>query len=184
MRVHMDGARLANAIVALGVEPAALTWRVGVDALSLGVTKCCGLDADVVVFFGDGAAQSYAETFEIVRKRGGHLLSKMWALSVQGIRALEDGLWLRCAEHANRMASRLAEGLSGIRSVELAEPVMTNELFVRVPPEVVVGMRRAGVRFHESGGSEGCEVRLVTSWATTPEEVDALCDLVRELTSG
>lgn len=110
LAVHMDGARFANAVVTTGAAPADLTWRAGVDVLSLGATKNGAMAAEAVVFFD----RERADRFQFRRKRSGHLFSKMRFLSAQLDAYLADGLWLANAGQANAMASRLAEGLSGL----------------------------------------------------------------------
>lgn len=168
LRVHMDGARLANAAARLGVRPADLTWRAGVDVLSLGLTKNGAMAAEAVVVFDRALADGLAER----RKRAGHLLSKMRFLSVQLVAMLEDDRWLRHAAHANAMADRLAAGLD----LRLVQPVEANELFVAMPQPVIDAMLAEGFAFHDwinPPGETGPVVRLVTSFATRIEEVDA-----------
>ena len=104
--LHMDGARFANALVSLGCSPAAMTWQAGVDILSFGATKNGALAAEAVVFF----KPELVRDFEFRRKRGGHLFSKMRFLSVQLQAYLENDLWRHNAQHANRLAKRLAAG--------------------------------------------------------------------------
>ena len=133
--LHVDGARFANALVALGCSPADLTWKAGVDALSLGATKNGVLAGEAVVLFEPGLA----ETFGYRRKRGGHLFSKMRFLSAQLEAYFTDDLWLRNARHANAMAGRLAEGMAGLSGVELSHPVATNQIFARLPEAMIAG---------------------------------------------
>ena len=169
LRVHMDGARLANAAARLGVRPADITWRAGVDVLSLGLTKTGAMAAEAVIVFDPALAEGLAER----RKRAGHLLSKMRFLSAQIVAMLEDGRWLRHAAYANAMADRLAAGL-GLR---LVQPVEANELFVAMPQSLIDALWREGFVFHDwinPPSEDGPVVRLVTSFATRAEEVDAL----------
>lgn len=176
LRVHMDGARLANATARLGVRPADLTWRAGVDVLSLGLTKNGAMAAEAVIVFDPALAEGLAER----RKRAGHLLSKMRFLSTQIGAMLEDGRWLRHAARANAMADRLAAGL-GLR---LVQPVEANELFVAMPQALIDALGREGFVFHDwinPPGENGPVVRLVTSFATRPEEVDAFVAAVARL---
>jgi threonine aldolase len=165
--VHMDGARFANALVRLGCTPADLTWKAGVDVLSLGATKNGALAAEAVVFF----RKELAEGFGYRRKRAGHLFSKMRFLSAQLDAYLADGLWLRLAHHANRMADRLADGLMMMEGADLHDPVEANEIFVSLPDPVIEGLMARGYRFYRWDGNT---VRLVTSYMTKAEEVDAL----------
>ena len=129
LKLHLDGARFANAVAGLGCSPADLTWRAGVDALSLGATKNGALAAEAVVFFD----RALAAAFGYRRKRAGHLFSKMRFLSAQLEAYLSDDLWLRNARHANRLADRLAQGLAGLPGARLVYPVQANEVFVALP---------------------------------------------------
>ncbi|MEE9480540.1 MAG: beta-eliminating lyase-related protein, partial [Kiloniellales bacterium] len=136
MGVHMDGARFANALVALGCSPAEATWKAGVDLLSFGATKNGALMADAIVVF----RPELAETLEYRRLRGGHLLSKLRFVSAQLEAYLADGLWLRLAAQANAMAKRLSEGLAEVPGVELLHPVEGNEIFCRLPADLAEGL--------------------------------------------
>ena len=120
--LHLDGARFANALVALGCSPAEATWKAGVDALSLGATKNGVLAGELVVLFDPGKAEELGYR----RKRGGHLFSKMRFLSAQLEAYLADDLWLRNARHANAMAAALAEGLAELPGAVLSHPVEAN----------------------------------------------------------
>ena len=166
--LQMDGARLANAIAALGVTPAEATWKAGVDVLSLGATKNGALAAEAVVFF----APDMAGDFEFRRKRGGHLFSKMRVLSAQLAAYLEDGLWLRLAAHANRMAGTLADGLSRFPGVTIGVPVQTNMIFLTMPEGMAASLRDSGCDFYSWGAADGIlSARLVASFSTTPDDV-------------
>ncbi len=173
---HLDGSRLANALAATGATPAEMTWQAGIDILSLGGTKngCMGVEA-VVIF--DSAK---AWEFELRRKRGGHLFSKHRFLSAQMAAYLEDGLWLRLAYHANRMAQRLAKGLASIPGAGLLHPADANILF----PEWATGTHdRAeakGAIYYRLPAKPNREAaRLVASWATTEADVDAMVTALR-----
>ena len=174
--LHVDGARFANALVALGCSAAEATWRAGVDVLSFGATKNGALAAEAIVVFDP----ALAETIGYRRKRAGHLFSKLRFLSAQLEAYLADDLWLRNARHANAMAARAAEGLARLanRGVTLVHPVEANELFVRLPEPVRAGLAADGFLFHGWGappaGPDGGVVRLVTSWCTDPADVAAL----------
>lgn len=174
MAVHMDGARFANAVAHLGCDPADITWRAGVDALSFGATKNGCMAAEAVVFFDPEKARD----FPFRRKRAGHLFSKSRFLSLQLDAYLEDGLWLRLASYANAQAARLAEGLSALPGVELAHPVEANEIFVTLPAPVAEGLEEAGFRFYRWPDGTA---RLVMSFATDPAHVDAFLDTARDL---
>ncbi len=168
--LHMDGARFANAVAALGCAPADITWRAGVDVLSFGATKNGALAAEAVIFFDPAMAEDFAYR----RKRGGHLLSKMRFLSAQLEAYLADGLWLRNARHANAMAARLAAGLADLPQARLRHPTEANEVFVELPDAAIRALLADGFRFYRWGGADALCVRLVTSFATTAGDVDAL----------
>jgi threonine aldolase len=166
LRFHMDGARFANALVALGCRPADLAWRAGVEALSFGATKNGALAAEAVVLFDKGLAQEFA----FRRKRGGHLFSKMRFLSAQLEAYLEGDLWLANARHANAMAKRLADGLERLPGARLEHRVEANEIFVRLPEPAIQGLEREGFLFYRWDGAQ--LLRLVTAWDTATEAVD------------
>lgn len=167
LRVHMDGARFANAVASLGCSPADITWRAGVDVLSFGATKNGALGAEAVVFFD----RELSADFGYRRKRAAHLFSKMRFLSAQLEAYLQDGLWLRLAGHANRMAMRLADGLSALPGAKLAHPVDGNEIFIALPEPVIAGLEAAGFGFYRWDGNI---VRLVTAWNSDEAAVEAL----------
>ncbi len=168
LRVHMDGARLANAVAALGVKPADLTWKRGVEVLSLGGVKNGLAVGELVVFFN----RKLADEFEYRCKQAGQLSSKMRFLAAPWVGLLESGAWRRNAAHANAAARRLAAGLRRVPGVRLAEPVEANEVFVHLPPAVRRRLARRGWGFHAFPGV-GAD-RLVCSWATTEAEIQAL----------
>jgi len=175
LAVHMDGARLANAIARLGVSPAAITWQAGVDALSFGATKNGAIGAEAALFFDPARAAGFA----FRRKRAGHLLSKMRFVSAQLEAYLEDGLWLRLAGHANAMAARLADGLAGIAGVSIAHPVGANMVFATLPETTIRGLEDDGFAFYRWPTRHDRLVRLVTAFDTTPAAVDALVAAAR-----
>ena len=175
--VHLDGARFCNAVAATGASPAALSWRAGVDVLSFGGTKNGLLGVEAVVIFNPNLAESF--TFR--RKRGGHLLSKGRFLAAQMLAMLEEDRWLSWASHANAMAARLAQGLAA-RGVRLAYPVQANILFPQWDAGLSSHLRAHGAQFYDMPAPEGMEgARLVTSWSTTPAEVDAFLNLFKGL---
>lgn len=173
--LHMDGARFANAVARTGASPAELTWKAGVDLMCFGATKNGAFAAEAILAFRPGLER----TLGFVRKRGGHLLSKMRFVSAQLVGYLENEVWLANARHANAMADRLARGLSVTPGARLVHPVEANEVFMRLPPETAARMRRAGALFHPwvLGGPD-CW-RLVTAWNTAPEAVDAVIEAAR-----
>lgn len=166
LSVHMDGARFANAIAHLNCAPADVTWRVGVDVLSFGATKNGAIAAEAVVFFNHDLVGS----FEYRRKRAGHLFSKMRFLSAQLQAYLTNDLWLSNATHANRMATKLADGLARLPDVQLLHPVDANELFVNLPETAIAGLLADGFQFYRWDGNT--VIRLVTAFDTAEAEVD------------
>ena len=178
LRVHMDGARFANALVHLGCSPAEASWRRGIDVLSFGATKNGALAAEAVVLFDPAQAAE----LELRRKRSGHLWSKMRFLSVQLNAYLADDLWLRHARHANSMAARLAAGLTPLPGVQLLQPVEANELFVALPAAVAARLREQGYEFYDwpaAPGIGGAVVRLVTSYDMQAADVDGFVAAAR-----
>ena len=171
LKVHMDGARFANALAHLGCSPAEATWKQGVDVLSLGATKNGALAAEAVVLFDPRLKDELA----FRRKRAGHLWSKMRFLSAQLLAYLEDDFWLRKARHANGLATRLAAGLEAVGG-RLVAPVEANELFVVLPRTVIAGLRADGYDFYDwpaPRGESGAVIRLVTAWDMRAEDAEA-----------
>ena len=167
---HLDGARFANALVTSNATPAEMTWRAGVDVLSLGGTKNGCLGVEAVVLFDPAKAWE----LELRRKRGGHLFSKNRFLSAQIEAYLTDGLWLRLAAHANAMGQRLAAGLAGKPGVAQAHPVQANMQFPDWPEGHHARLEAAGAAYYRFPAASGREAaRLVTSWSTTEADVDA-----------
>jgi len=175
MKVHMDGARFANALVGLGCTPAEMTWRSGVDVLSFGATKNGALAAEAVIFF----KKEDARDFEYRRKKSGHLLSKMRFVSAQLEAYLANDHWLSNARRANGLAQRLAQGLAAAKSVEIAHPVQANAVFARMPAALAGKLREAGAKFYPWGVPEDGRVlaRLMVSFATPESAVAKLIDL-------
>ena len=118
MSVHMDGARFANALVSLNVGPAEMTWKSGVDVLTLGGTKNGCLAAEAIIFF----KPEMVDSFPFLHKRSGQLLSKMRFISSQMNAYVSDDVWIKNAKHANAMAKILSEGLNHFSNIELAYP--------------------------------------------------------------
>jgi threonine aldolase len=165
---HLDGARFANALVATGASPADMTWRAGIDVLSLGGTKNGCLGVEAVVLFDPAKAWE----LELRRKRAGNLFSKHRFLSAQMEAYLTDGLWLRLAEAANAMGQRLADGLRA-KGVMVPE-APANMLFPEWAPGTHDRLEAAGAAFSRIPTPAGIErARLVTSWSTTKADVDA-----------
>jgi threonine aldolase len=172
LRLHMDGARFANAVAHLAVHPADITWRAGVDVLSFGATKNGSLAADAVVFFDPGMAAD----FELRRKRAGHLISKHRYLAVQLLAYLRDDLWLRNARRSNALAALIAAA-AGPR---VSYPVESNAVFMRLATAEASRLRAAGFEFHDWGPSGGAEFRFVVSWDQAQSDVDALVAALAE----
>ncbi|MGL4241531.1 MAG: threonine aldolase family protein, partial [Beijerinckiaceae bacterium] len=178
--VHLDGARFSNALVGQNASPADLTWKSGVDVLTLGATKNGALAAEAVIFFD----RALAETASYRRMRGGHLLSKGRLISGQFAGWLKDGHWLELARMANANAQRLADGLRRNGGVRLAWPVDGNEVFAVMPETLEQALLKAGFRFYrwraesmkpaEKPGKGEVLCRLVCSYRTSPADVDAL----------
>lgn len=177
--LYMDGARFANAVVATGASPAALTWQAGVQALSFGATKNGCLNAEALVVFDP----TLAERLAFARKRSGHLVSKNWTLSAQLHAYLTDGLWHDNARHANRAAADLAAGLEGLPGVRLLGPVQANEIFIRLPETLRTAWRAAGIDGYDWPPLGPGAVRLVTAWCSDPALVDRALTLARETLS-
>ena len=185
--VHMDGARFGNALVSAKATPADMTWRAGVDILTLGATKNGALACEAVVFFDAARAANFA----FQRKRGGQTLSKGRFLGAQMEAYLADGLWLRLAERANALARRLARDLAASEGVRLAWPTDANEVFVVAPKAMIERWRAAGASFHEwSTRAIAPEraprkgetlVRLVTSFETASSEIDRLLSICADV---
>ncbi|MBL9071805.1 MAG: low specificity L-threonine aldolase [Sphingopyxis sp.] len=153
MKLHMDGARFANAVAFLDCAPADVTWRAGVDALSFGFTKNGAMMAEALVFFGGSGGAGVRE----LKKRGGHLLSKGRFVAAQIRAMLKDDLWLANARAANAGAAAVAAACGD----RLMYPVEANELFVRISAEEAADLRAKGFDFYDWGDGAA---RLVVSW--------------------
>ena len=177
LRVHMDGARFCNAAASLGVAPADITWRAGIDVLCFGGTKMGLPVGEAVVFFD----RKLSEDFAWRCKQAGQLASKMRFLSAPWLGMLEGDAWLRHARHANAMAQRLAAGLAALPGARLLFPVEANGVFVALPDQVQQGLRERGWRFYTFIAAGGA--RFMCAWDTQPESVDALLADLRGLSS-
>jgi threonine aldolase len=181
LKVHMDGARFANALVALGCSPAEMTWKAGVDVLSFGGTKNGGMILEAVVFFDTGLA----EDFLYRRKRAAQLVSKGRYLSAQMLAYLRDDVWLHNARGANRLAQVLADGLKTSNRVRLSNPVQANEVFVKMPRSTFDAVQAAGAHFYEwpmdGLADDDVHCRFVLSFATPEEHVEQFLKLMRDL---
>ncbi|HXI73901.1 MAG TPA: low specificity L-threonine aldolase [Verrucomicrobiae bacterium] len=178
MRVQMDGARFANAVASLGVAPADITWRAGVDVLCFGGTKNGIALGETVVFFD----RELARDFDCRCKQGGQLASKMRFLSAPWVGLLQDGAWLRHARHANEMARRLEAGLRTIPSASISFPVQANTVLAKIPEPVEAKLRERGWQFF-TGAITPEDSRFMCSWDTATEDVDALVADLREISA-
>jgi threonine aldolase len=185
--VHMDGARFANALVAQNATPAEMSWKAGVDVLSLGATKNGAFACEAVVFFDP----QRAATMPFQRKRAGHTLSKGRFLGAQMAAYLEADHWLDLARTANVHAAKLAKGLLAIPGLRLAWPTEANEIFAFLPRRVDEALKAAGASYYIWSLADGDRdhvqpqpdtvfVRLVTSFATRPEDIVHFLDIARD----
>ena len=175
LSVHMDGARFANALVALDASPAEMIWELGIDVLTLGGTKNGCLAAEAVVFFKPELVKS----FPYLHKRAGQLLSKMRFVSAQLEAYVSNDVWQRNARHANAMAARLSQGLAAISGIELAFPTQSNEVFARLPRQVIDRLSAEGINVTEGELDETAPPRFVTAWDSKVEDVDELIAAIR-----
>ncbi|WP_294537515.1 low specificity L-threonine aldolase [uncultured Rhodoblastus sp.] len=174
LRLHMDGARFANACAALGRPPAELTWKAGVDVLCFGGTKNGMAMGEAVLFFDPALAQDFAYRC----KQAGQLASKMRYLAAPWVGMLESGAWLANAAHGNACARRLAAAIERVPGVAALFPVEANSVFLRAPPRVLEGLREKGWRFYSFIGGAG---RFMFAWDADPARVDALAADIAEL---
>ena len=166
LKIHMDGARFANAVAALGVSPKEVTWQAGVDVLCFGGTKNGIHVGEAVVFFD----RELAREFDYRCKQGGQLASKMRFISAPWVGMLKDGVWLRHAAHANKMAEYLETKLRPFPQVNFLFPRQANAVFVELPRPIIDGLHGKGWKFYTFIGQGGC--RLMCAWDTTPSDVD------------
>jgi len=175
MSVHMDGARFANALVSLDVSPAEMTWKSGVDVLTLGGTKNGCLAAEAVIFF----KPEMVGNFPFLHKRSGQLLSKMRFISSQLEAYLTDDVWLRNARHANALAKILSEGLDSFSNIQLAYPTQSNEVFVHLPRDVIDYLNNSGYDINEEE-LDGKAVRFVTAWNSDIKDINDLLETLAQ----
>jgi threonine aldolase len=180
LKIHMDGARFANALVALGCHPADITWRAGVDVLCLGASKNGALMAEAIVFFDPELATDFSYRL----KRAGQMAAKGRFYGAQFTGWLADGHWLELARHANTMAGRLSAGLVQVPGVELVWPTEANEVFTLMPALLAERLREEGAVFYDWSPDalpDGLDIapdqafaRWVCSFNTKQEEIDEL----------
>ncbi|MDE2791893.1 MAG: beta-eliminating lyase-related protein [Paracoccaceae bacterium] len=184
IRCHLDGARLANALVSLGCSPAEATWKSGIDLVSFGGTKNGLIGVEAVIMFDPGLAWE----FELRRKRGGHLFSKHRFLSAQMAAYLHGGLWLDLARRSNAAAKRLASGLLRTRRARLIHPSGANMIFAGWPRSGHQRARKSGAQYYlwppdqslEGAPDEVLTARLVCNWSTTEDDVDRFLERIQD----
>jgi threonine aldolase len=172
LRVHMDGARFANAVASLKVAPAETTWKIGVDVLCFGGTKNGAHVGEAVVFFNTALAEEFAYRC----KQAGQLASKMRFISAPWVGMLKNNVWLKYARHANGMAELLHDSIKDLPGLTILFPRMANSVFVEMPEHVAGGLLAKGWIFYTFIGKGGS--RLMCSWDTTEKDVR---DFVRDL---
>ena len=175
LNLHMDGARFANALVALNTTPAEMTWKSGVDVLSFGATKNGCLAAEAIIFFKKELVGNTA----FLMKRAGHLLSKMRFVSAQLEGYLNNDVWLKNAKHANEMGKKLSESLNKLNDIELAYPTEANEVFAKFPRHMIENLNTNGYEMNDED-FEGNAVRLVTAWNTQQKDIDHLLETIQK----
>ncbi len=181
MKLHMDGARFANAVAGLNCSPADLTWKSGVDVMSFGATKNGAMMLEAVVFFDSGLAEEFSHR----RMRAGQLISKGRYLGAQMLAYLKDDLWLENARIANGLARQLADGLLQHTNIRIPDPVQANEIFAVLPRSLCAKLMASGAKFYDrpddSLAADEIMIRLVLSFATPAADVKKFLALVKEL---
>ena len=173
LNVHLDGARLANALVSTGATPAEMTWKAGIDVVTFGLTKTGAIGCEIIILFDD--MRGRFDALKARAKRSGHMPPKMRYLAAQAQAMLGDNLWLDLAGRANQSAKQLADLLCVHDGVRLAYPTEGNEVFVVLPPVIEQRIRAAEVKCYPwPGGS----YRFVCNWATPQNDLDAIRDLL------
>lgn len=165
--LHMDGSRIANACASMDCSIAEMTWKKGVDVLSFGATKNGAMIAEALIIFNP----QLGKEIKRMRKRAGHLISKMRFVSAQLLAYLKDDLWLLLARHANAMAQKVYNSIK--ISHHFIYPVQANEVFLRLSENKIKQLQSQGFAFHVWPGSTDI-IRLVFSHATKEQDVEAL----------
>ncbi|MBM3832895.1 MAG: low specificity L-threonine aldolase [Verrucomicrobia bacterium] len=179
LKVHMDGARFANAVAAFKAHPSEMTWKAGIDVLCFGGTKNGTHVGDAVVFFN----RELAYEFDYRCKQAGQLASKMRFLAAPWVGMLQNGAWLRHASHANKMAELLFTKLKNLSGIKILFPREANAVFAELPEKVITGLRDRGWMFYTFIGRGGC--RFMCSWDTTEKDVkDFAADLTALLSTN
>lgn len=177
LKVHMDGARFANAVAALGVAPKTISWEAGVDVLCFGGTKLGMGLGEAVIFFDREQSLEFAWRC----KQAGQLASKMRFLAAPWAEMLRGGDWLRYAAHANECAQTLAGGAAEVPGVKLIRPVEANAVFLEMVPQISEGLRALGWRFYAFIGGGA---RFMCSWRTERKDVEALLSDLGRVAGG
>jgi len=175
--LHMDGARVANAAVGLKASLREITSDAGVDVLSFGGTKNGLMYGEAVVFFNP----KLAADFKYIRKQGMQLASKMRFVSAQFEALLTGNLWKRNAAHANRMARLLAKELATVPALRITQKVESNGVFAVLPPQYIPILQKQ--TFFYDWREEISEVRFMTSFDTTEDDIKRFVDLVKRTVS-
>jgi threonine aldolase len=177
LRLHMDGARFANACASLGCSPAELSWRSGIDVLCFGGTKNGMAIGEAILFFDKGLATD----FDYRCKQAGQLASKMRFLSAPWVGMLKSDAWLRNAAHANACARYFAEKIALVPGITIVSPVEANAVFVATSEMTLEALRQRGWRFYTFIGGAA---RFMFSWDTELQRVDRLCEDLQQITTG
>jgi threonine aldolase len=177
LKMHMDGARFANAVAHLGCSPAEISWKAGVDVLCFGGTKNGLPVGEAVVFFDRELSQDFAWRV----KQAGQLASKMRFISAPWVGLLEHDTWLRNARHANAMAQRLYTGLLQIQGVQVLHPPEANGVFAQLPAPMVEALQAHGWKFYQFIAGGGC--RFMCAWDTSEASVDGLLADIHSLSA-
>jgi len=175
LNMHMDGARFANALVALNCTPAEMTWKSGIDVLSFGATKNGCIAAEAIIFF----KPELVGNISFLMKRAGHLLSKMRFVSAQLDAYISNDVWLKNAKQANKMGKKLSDGLVKHNSIKLAYPTQANEVFAKFPREMIEHLNSLGYKMNEDE-LDGQAVRLVAAWNTLNSDVESFLESINQ----
>jgi len=176
LRIHMDGARFANAVASLKCKPSEITWKVGVDILCFGGTKLGLPYGEAIVFFN----RKIADEFAYRMKQAGQLASKMRYISAPWIKILDNNVWLKYAEKANENAQYFYENLKKFPQIKTTFPCQANSVFVQFPPKIDKGLKEKGWYYYSFIGVG--QSRFMFSWNTQRESVNALLKDIEELT--
>ena len=175
LNMHMDGARFANALVALNCTPAEMTWKSGIDVLSFGATKNGCIAAEAIIFF----KPELVGNISFLMKRAGHLLSKMRFVSAQLDAYISNDVWLKNAKQANEMGKKLSDGLVKHNSIKLAYPTQANEVFAKFTREMIEHLNSLGYKMNEDE-LDGQAIRLVAAWNTQNSDVESFLESINQ----